>query len=94
MCTAATSVYSFVRFMLRFVCAALSLVVLCVLRWNALAKASPFDLGSPCVGAVVVGPVSGPCLRAPGRGEPGFRGGLCPGRVVFLLLLVILDLKL
>ena len=22
---------------------------------------------------------SGPCLRAPGRGEPGFRGGLCPG---------------
>ena len=25
---------------------------------NALAKASPFDLGSPCVGFVVFGPVS------------------------------------
>ena len=24
----------------------------------------------------------GPCLRAPGRGEPGFRGGPCPGFVV------------
>ena len=28
----------------------------------------------------------GPCLRAPGRGEPGFRGGLCPGLCCFLLL--------
>ena len=37
--------------------------------------------------------LSGPCLRAPGRGKPGFRGGPCPGRVVFLLLLVILDLN-
>ena len=39
---------------------------------------------------------SGPCLRAPGRGEPGFRGGPCPGLVVgvCLLLLVILDLRL
>ena len=37
--------------------------------------------------------LSGPCLRAPGRGEPGFRGGPCPFRVVFLLLLVILDLN-
>ena len=30
---------------------------------------------------------SGPCLRAPGRGEPGFRGGPCPGLFCFLLLL-------
>ena len=37
---------------------------------------------------------SGPCLWAPGRGEPGFRGGPCPGLVVFLLLPVILDLML
>ena len=37
--------------------------------------------------------LSGLCLRAPGRGEPGFRGGPCPGCVVFLLLFVILDLK-
>ena len=29
--------------------------------------------------------LSGPCLRVPGRGEPGFRGGPCPGRVVFLV---------
>ena len=28
---------------------------------------------------------SGLCLRAPGRGEPGFRGGPCPGLVGFLL---------
>ena len=26
--------------------------------------------------------LSGPCLRAPGRGEPGFRGGPCPGRAL------------
>ena len=26
-----------------------------------------------------------PCLWAPGWGEPGFRGGPCPGLVVFLL---------
>ena len=37
--------------------------------------------------------LSGPCLWAPGRGEPGFRGGPCPGLVVFLFLLVILDLN-
>ena len=55
---------------------------------NALAKASPSDLGSLLVGAVF----SGPCLRAPGRGEPGFRGGPCPGRVFFLLLSVIQEL--
>ena len=30
---------------------------------------------------------SGPCLRAPGRGEPGFRGGPCPGLFCFWLLL-------
>ena len=29
--------------------------------------------------------LSGPCLWAPGWGEPGFRGGSCPGRVVFLI---------
>ena len=34
---------------------------------------------------------SGPCLWAPGWGEPGFRGGPCPGLVVFLLLPVIQD---
>ena len=34
---------------------------------------------------------SGPCLWAPGWGEPGFRGGLCPALVVFLLLPVIQD---
>ena len=28
---------------------------------------------------------SGLCLRAPGRGEPGFRGGPCPGLVCFPL---------
>ena len=32
---------------------------------------------------------SGLCLRAPGRGEPGFRGGPCPG--VFCFLLVFSD---
>ena len=42
---------------------------------------------------VLVVCLSGPCLRAPDRGEPGFRGGPCRGRVVFLLLLVILDLN-
>ena len=26
------------------------------------------------------------CLWAPGRGEPGFRGGPCPGLVVFLFV--------
>ena len=34
-------------------------------------------------------------LRAPGWagwGEPGFRGGSCPGLVVFLLLAVIQDM--
>ena len=36
---------------------------------------------------------SGPCLWAPGWGEPGFRGGPCPGLVVlFVYLLVIQDL--
>ena len=37
---------------------------------------------------------SGPCLWAPGWGEPGFRGGPCPGLVLLLLLPVIQDLKL
>ena len=41
---------------------------------NALAKACPFNLGSLRGG------------RAPGRGEPEFRGGLCPGLCCFLLL--------
>ena len=36
---------------------------------------------------------SGPCLWAPGRGEPGFRGGPCPGLVVLLLFTVILDFR-
>ena len=35
----------------------------------------------------------GPCLRAPGRGEPGFRGGLALVVVCFLLHFVILDLN-
>ena len=35
--------------------------------------------------SVVVLCFSGLCLRAPGRGEPGFRGGPCPGFVGFLL---------
>ena len=45
---------------------------------NALAKARPFDLGSLCVCSAVPWPVS------PGSwpGEPGFRGGPCPGFVV------------
>ena len=35
------------------------------------------------------------CLRAPGRGGPGFRGGPCPGLVCFpLVFLVIQDLNL
>ena len=29
---------------------------------------------------------SGLCLRAPGRGEPGFRGGPCPGLLCFPLV--------
>ena len=29
---------------------------------------------------------SGRCLRAPGRGEPGFRGGPCPGLLCFPLV--------
>ena len=33
-------------------------------------------------------------LRAPGRGEPGFRGRPCPGLVGFLLAVVIQDLNL
>ena len=33
-------------------------VVLFRLSWNALAKARPFDLGSLCLGSVVVWPVS------------------------------------
>ena len=37
--------------------------------------------------------LSGPCLWAPGRGEPGFRGWPCSVLVVFLFLLVILDLN-
>ena len=35
--------------------------------------------------SVVVLCFSGLCLRAPGRGEPGFRGGPCPGLVGSLL---------
>ena len=37
---------------------------------------------------------SGLCLRAPGRGEPGFRGGPCPGLVGFSVGFVIQDLNL
>ena len=42
--------------------------------WNALAKASPFDLGSLCWLCAFRARVSG--LLA--GGEPGFRGGPCP----------------
>ena len=52
-------------------------------------KACPFNLGSPFVGVVSVGPVS----LGFWPGESGFRGGPCPGLVVFLFLLVILDLN-
>ena len=48
---------------------------------NALAKACPFDLDH----SVVVLCSLGLCLRAPGRGESGFRGGPCPGFIGFLL---------
>ena len=35
--------------------------------------------------SVLVLRFSGLCLRAPGRGGPGFRGGPCPGLVGSLL---------
>ena len=41
---------------------------------------------SPSLGAMANQP--------PGWGEPGFRGGPCPGLVVLLLFTVILDLRL
>ena len=34
-----------------------------------------------------------PCLRAPGQGEPGFRGGPCPGFVLVSVHKVIRHLN-
>ena len=41
---------------------------------------------SICDHSVLVLCFSGLCLRAPGRGEPGFRGGPCPGVCGFLFV--------